>query len=199
MEPKQQPPYPLRMSPELRARLESDATLARRSLNAEIVDRLERSISGQPELEISGKGMAVALARAEQETALAAVNAEGRLFAAALVSKGLLDTMVELDRRGIKLEMPEELINECYATAYQFILDAKYMDESGGLDAVMDRAERSETQLKEAQAALRAAVKKVGKLPDMPPEHAVKFQRSNVLARRIPVSTKTSRKPQAKP
>lgn len=43
MEAKQQPPYPLRISPELRERLEAEAAKAKRSLNAEIADRLERS------------------------------------------------------------------------------------------------------------------------------------------------------------
>ena len=41
MEPKQQPPYPLRMPPELRLKLEQEAESARRSLNAEIIDRLQ--------------------------------------------------------------------------------------------------------------------------------------------------------------
>jgi len=45
MEPKQQPPYPLRMTPELRAALESFAESTKRSLNAEIVERLEGSLS----------------------------------------------------------------------------------------------------------------------------------------------------------
>ncbi|CAN7369754.1 Arc family DNA-binding protein [Acidovorax sp. LjRoot117] len=41
MEQKQLPPYPLRMPPELRARLEEDAAKAGRSLNAHLVTLLE--------------------------------------------------------------------------------------------------------------------------------------------------------------
>ena len=40
---KQTPPYPLRMPDELREALEGDSTKNKRSLNAEIVARLERS------------------------------------------------------------------------------------------------------------------------------------------------------------
>lgn len=192
MEPKQQPPYPLRMSPELRARLEADAALARRSLNAEIIDRLERSIAGQP-ADMGTMSLSVSLARAEQDAAMAEVQAEGRLFAAATVSRALLDTMVELDRRGIKLEMPTETINDCYATAYQFVRDADHRAESGGLDAVISRAERSERRLSDAQAALRAAAVRATQSKDLAPERAVKFKGSNGVARKIPVTTKTTR------
>lgn len=48
MEPKQQPPYPLRMPGDLRAELEQLAEANGRSLNAEIVSRLQRSVSDSP-------------------------------------------------------------------------------------------------------------------------------------------------------
>jgi len=44
MEPKQQPPYPLRMPQDLRAELEKMATQSKRSLNAEIVEHLSWSV-----------------------------------------------------------------------------------------------------------------------------------------------------------
>lgn len=44
MEPKQQPPYPLRMPPDLRAELEKMAEESKRSLNAEIVEHLQVSV-----------------------------------------------------------------------------------------------------------------------------------------------------------
>lgn len=43
MEPKQQPPYPLRMPQELRDRITEEAKTAMRSVNAEIVSRLQAS------------------------------------------------------------------------------------------------------------------------------------------------------------
>lgn len=46
MEPKQQPPYPVRMPPELREELEKSAAANSRSLNAEVVSRLQASIDG---------------------------------------------------------------------------------------------------------------------------------------------------------
>ncbi|MFE1574107.1 Arc family DNA-binding protein [Comamonas odontotermitis] len=196
MEPKQQPPYPLRMSPELRTRLESEAELARRSLNAEIVDRLESSISGQASQGIGSRSLEVALARAEQNAAMAEVQAEGRLFAAAMVSRALLDTMVELDRRGIKLEMPVDVINESYATAYQFVRDADHRASSGGLDAVIARAEQTEKRLQDAQAALRAAAAHTARSTDISPERTLKFKGSSGIARKIAVTTKTTRKVQ---
>ncbi len=46
MEPKQQPPYPLRMPPEMRTELEKAAFVAGRSLNSEILWRLQESLAG---------------------------------------------------------------------------------------------------------------------------------------------------------
>lgn len=46
MEPKQQPPYPLRMPPKLRSELEARADAGKRSLNAEIVAILEQAQEG---------------------------------------------------------------------------------------------------------------------------------------------------------
>lgn len=48
MEPKQQPPYPLRMPHEMRQSLEERATAEGRSLNAEILLRLQQSLSSGP-------------------------------------------------------------------------------------------------------------------------------------------------------
>ena len=195
MEPKQQPPYPLRMSPELRATLEAEAELARRSLNAEITDRLERSVACDVSPDIGAKSLGVALARAEQNAAMAAVQSEGRLFAAASVSRALLDVMVELDRRGIALEASTEVLNQAYANAYQFVRDADHRATSGGLDSVIERAERTELRLLEAQAALRTAAARMIESKDIPPERTVKFKGSSGVARKIAVTTKTSRKP----
>lgn len=44
MEKKQNAPYPLRPSPELRARLEAAARLAGRTLHSEIINRLEQTM-----------------------------------------------------------------------------------------------------------------------------------------------------------
>src|SRR5687768_9442251 len=51
MEPKQQPPYPLRMPPELREALEKEAAAGKRSLNAEVVMRLELTLVRESEQE----------------------------------------------------------------------------------------------------------------------------------------------------
>lgn len=52
MENKQQPPYPLRMAPELREQLEHAARSGSRSLNAEITSRLEASMEGAHGLQL---------------------------------------------------------------------------------------------------------------------------------------------------
>ena len=49
MEPKQLPPYPLRMPQELREELEREAEAGKRSLNAEVVMRLELTLARQSE------------------------------------------------------------------------------------------------------------------------------------------------------
>lgn len=53
MESKQQPPYPLRMPDDLRSRLEASAKQGSRSLNAEIVARLEQSLQHAADLAAS--------------------------------------------------------------------------------------------------------------------------------------------------
>lgn len=45
------PPFGLRMQPDLKARLEASAREAGRSLNAEIVARLDASLTGGPKIE----------------------------------------------------------------------------------------------------------------------------------------------------
>lgn len=52
MKDKQQAPYSLRMPPEMRDALEKSAKVNRRSLNAELLLRLERSLSGSSELPV---------------------------------------------------------------------------------------------------------------------------------------------------
>ena len=69
MDQKQQAPYPLRISAELRDRLEQSAEAARRSLNTEISDRLERSFGLVKEPEVFYKTVTLAIARAEQDAA----------------------------------------------------------------------------------------------------------------------------------
>lgn len=44
--PKQEPPYGLRMPPDLKARVKAAAEANNRSMNAEIVARLEKSLDG---------------------------------------------------------------------------------------------------------------------------------------------------------
>lgn len=52
METKQMPPYPLRMPSELREALEANASSQGRSLNAEIVSRLEDSLRGDLQIDL---------------------------------------------------------------------------------------------------------------------------------------------------
>lgn len=47
--PKQEPPYGLRMPPSLKARVKSAAEANNRSMNAEIVARLEQSFDAEPQ------------------------------------------------------------------------------------------------------------------------------------------------------
>lgn len=89
MDPKQQPPYPLRISPELRAKLENEASAARRSLNAEIAARLEASFSQTGR----GESSTIALAKLEHMLAETAMN-EAALRATTNTIRHLLQEVV---------------------------------------------------------------------------------------------------------
>lgn len=193
MEPKQQPPYPLRINPELRERLEVEAQTAKRSLNAEIADRLERSINGESAPDATVKSFAAALARAQQDAAMAAVQSEGRLFAAANVSNVLVEVLDEIARREITLNVNQESLDEAYINATKFVRDAEHRFESGGLDAVIERAEVAQRRLDEAQAALMELATRRSRSSDLPAERVVSFKGPSGKARKIEVTTKARR------
>lgn len=90
MEQKQQPPYPLRIPVDLRSRLEKEAESQRRSLNAEISDRLERSFGTAAPAEDAIRAMAISLAEAQHDRTIVTLERETFLVNLAFVCQ-LLD------------------------------------------------------------------------------------------------------------
>lgn len=68
------PPFGLRMQPDLKARLEESATAAGRSLNAEIVSRLEASFQAPDPNSVTAVRTAEGVVSAEKLAAMIAAN-----------------------------------------------------------------------------------------------------------------------------
>jgi hypothetical protein len=103
MEPKQQPPYPLRMPPNLRAKLEGDAHVHRRSLNAEIVARLE-DVQG-PRVEVE---TVLALRRAELDLARCDNNMAFYRHYFCVAFQLLANALQRAEEHGVKVLTEEE-------------------------------------------------------------------------------------------
>lgn len=106
MEKKQAPPYPLRMPPELRDRLERAAASKKRSLNAEIIDLLESAGEG-PSTDAGLQSLVADLARAKQEKALLVFSTEQKLLNLVMLYDIYLDAMAAAKALGIRTLLPK--------------------------------------------------------------------------------------------
>lgn len=156
MEPKQQPPYPLRMPTELRTDLEETAAHNKRSLNAEIVDRLQKSLDGVQEGVASNTlhALALSIAKAEESAARAALTAESQLFQGATVAAILLRVLDRANVQGFAV-MEDADKAEAVALAEQLMKVAEEHEETGIYDNVVEQAETAEKRLKEAVALFK--------------------------------------------
>ncbi|MGC3984799.1 MAG: Arc family DNA-binding protein [Pseudorhodoferax sp.] len=188
MEPKQQPPYPLRMTPELRQKLEEEAEKNRRSLNAEIVDRLTMSAYGERPDMLVIKTLSLAMARAEQGAAMVRLQSQRDLLAAARVAQTLVKVLAEVKQRGLEFIADAEEISVSYRLALGFVDSAKSLSVERVLDSAKDRAE----QLAEAERDMLAAVAALK--ADVAPIRTLSFKGPSGKKREITVSTKTDRK-----
>lgn len=154
MESKQQPPYPLRISPDLRRRLEEAADASRRSLNAEISERLERSFeaSGVPDAALMAR-----LAKAEYESAFQELELYAALSDHAKTARALIAIADAVPRESsAALGGDHEL-----ADAIQVATDAiEFLDgvhKEYRPDAALASATEAEARLAAAKDALMAA------------------------------------------
>ena len=108
MEPKQQPPYPLRMPQELREALEKEATLGKRSLNAEVVGRLELSLARQQEAHAELRARKRALSRQMLEIEAQLMGVEEIL----VLRRARLDTQIGKNPAKSQLEPLHTAVSE---------------------------------------------------------------------------------------
>lgn len=161
MEPKQQPPYPLRISPEMRERLEVEAANSKRSLNAEIADRLEKSFLP------GGAGIAPAalmhsLAKAEEEAAARSVESAARLLRGATIAHTLMRVINLIGAQDLDEELGDIDLDAAYADAYKLAHEADLLVESGQFDDAMDAAERAQKRRAEALNAMHSQMPVAG-------------------------------------
>jgi len=191
MEPKQQQPYPLRMPPELRAHLEDVADRAKRSLNAEIVDRLQAS-TGQNGMPAStASALAVAVARAELDVATTKLRAQEDLQTAALVARALVSVLTEVRAKNLQLESVDSAVGAAYDVAFSFLGDTK--KPLGAIDIALRKARERIQALEDAERRMMAAVASVPE--DLPPQRTLSFKGSSGKRTNISVTTKAARAP----
>lgn len=154
MEPKQQPPYPLRMSPELRERLEIEAGETKRSLNAEITDRLERSFE-QVTPGMESAALMYSLAKAEQDAAARGLESVTRLLRGGALAHAVLRLITVIGDQEIEVGMTEEQMDDLYANAYQLAHEADQLVENGKFDDAMEAAERADRRRVAAREAMQ--------------------------------------------
>ena len=97
------------MPPELRLKLEQEAESARRSLNAEIIDRLQMSVAGERPSGLLINTLALAMARAEKGAAMSTLRAQADLMDAARVSRALVAAVEALQGAGIRTMEGDQL------------------------------------------------------------------------------------------
>lgn len=103
----QQKPYPLRMPEDLRAKLEDAANQGSRSLHAEILARLDASLSNNSDSSDLAL-LATDLAKAKRDSAYAAYVGEQWLVDAVFLWDMLLQTLEKADALGISEILPQD-------------------------------------------------------------------------------------------
>lgn len=151
MEPKQQPPYPLRISVELRERLEAEAARAKRSLNAEIADRLEQSFRPSS---ITDAALASSLANAEVELATQTLEVRSFIFLHAQTAASLLQLFEADEKLARKALGTKEEFASAYQIAAEAIDTAQAADEEVDLDKLVAAAELADRRARAARKAL---------------------------------------------
>ncbi|KRC30662.1 hypothetical protein ASE31_00290 [Acidovorax sp. Root217] len=182
------------MTPELRARLESEAALTRRSLNAEITDRLERSIAGEGPGDLGLQGLGIALARAEHRAVMAEMLAESQLMAGARVSLGFLEVLGELKRRGIEIDGPTDVLAELVQKAETLMREADENRASGHTNMVIERSAKANNEMRAALDELVASTVSKMEAEGEDPARIAAFKASLKPAKRA-----TPRAPQEDP
>ncbi|MGJ7490202.1 Arc family DNA-binding protein [Variovorax sp. ZT4R33] len=151
MEPKQQPPYPLRIAPELRERLEREAASAKRSLNAEISARLERSFESKDRDAVA---VAVSLASAERQAAMNELLLSGAVFSHASSAASLLQLLLDAPEACARVFGEEEL-RDVREEAEAAIAAAEAQDKQVSIDDLSRRFLAAGDRLAEARRSLR--------------------------------------------
>jgi len=192
MEPKQQPPYPLRMSQELRNQLEKEAVVGRRSLNAEIVDRLEMSVAGQRPDTLLLKTLSLAMARTEQSAAMTRLRAQADLLSTMRISKALLDLVSRITEIDPKLIGNDSSLEVALSLAHRFRSEAKGLVNAENVDINIRHAEIRERELREAEKGILDAVAELK--VDVPPERVISYKGPSGKARAVNISTRSTRK-----
>lgn len=153
MEQKQQPPYPLRIPVDLRSRLEKEAETRRRSLNAEISDRLEKSFYAGDSADGAIRAMAISLAEAQHDRTIFHLERETFLIHLATVCHMLEAAHAKLKELGAeKFTQTEEEdeFQEIRQRAFKELEHRTHVDPQELVDTIV----ASRKRLRSAQDAI---------------------------------------------
>lgn len=191
MEQKQQPPYPLRMTPEMRIQLEHEAAKQGRSLHAEIIGRLQMTLEGERPSAALVNTLCLAMARAEKNAALTVLRSKADLLDSARVSSALLTATKALEEAGITKLANDAAFASAHSIAFSFVADAKNFVDAGGVDLSLKAAVERESELCEMEQRLLEATSQIDS--EVPPERSIPFKGSSGKKRQIKVTTKVAR------
>lgn len=185
------PPFGLRMLPELREKVEAAARESGRSMNAEVVGRLEQSFSEAADSS-QVASLAADLAKAKRDAAYAAYISERWLMSVVILWDAYLEIRDAVDAMGLQELIPEDTraITELLGED----ADDEYKRHSEDFDpmALHDYLEATE---QEYQTALAGVVRLVAnaQTPAKDDAQAAKALRTRILNRKrreyLPVDT----------
>ncbi len=146
----------LRIPKTLHKRLSDEADRTSKSLNAEIVGRLEESFA---DLKPNGAlvTLAVKLAETDEARLAEAIKAEGILYSGSLVSVHLMDALNTAKELGVQL-LPDETEKAAYAGAYKLYHQAEQSLKAERFQKLVREADVAVERVKEAIEARNLAV-----------------------------------------
>lgn len=148
--------FMLRLPDGMRDQLKAAAEANNRTMNAEVVARLNASLNPPAEAStVTAASLAYALARSEEESAQLRIENIARMFRGATLAQDLLWIFDALEQKKIKIPLSEDGVKEASTLAYESILEAEKVNQSG-LDALFARAEEAER----AKVAARETLEK---------------------------------------
>lgn len=137
---REDPQLKVRLTSELKDKIEAAAAEEGRSMNAEIVARLQQSFEAPAGDDGALRALAVALATAEERSALRAIESESRLFVGAALGEALLAIVSGLPDEVELTGSPDGTLEDLLADAQKISAEARRSKKGGHVDDLIEEA-----------------------------------------------------------